>query len=166
MAIATVWPVTHSCGHNQDHDLSAKKAADRAGFARWLSTKECSDCWRAAQHDGKDKESWLAERRAEEAAIISQWEQKAEMPRLDGSEKAVEWGRRVRYQLMSSAYDYALESGLEESEFIAAVETPARLVTRASWWIDQRAIDPADVPELIESATSDPTVDTGCENPD
>jgi len=165
MAIKTEWTVTHECGHDQDHDLSAKKAADRAGFARWLATKECSDCWRASQGQSQDKEAWLAERRAEEAKVIAQWEGKSEMPSLDGSEKAVEWGRRVRYQLMSSAYDYALESGLEESEFIDAVETPARRITRASWWIDQRDMDPADVPELVDSATSDPAVDTGTENP-
>jgi len=164
MAVATEWTITHSCGHEQDHDLSAKKPADRAGLAHWLEKRECTDCWRASRGESQDKEEWLAQRRAEESALIAQWEARAEMPRLDGSDKAVEWGRRVRYTLMSAAYDLAIDAGQSEDSFIGAIETPARKVTSASWWIDQRDMDPADVEELVQSATEDPAVDTGCEN--
>ena len=164
MSVKTEWTVTHSCGHDQDHDLSAKKPADRAGLARWLATKDCTDCWRAARGESQDKEAWLAERRAEESALIAQWETRAEMSRLDGSEKAVEWGRRVRYTLMSAAYDVAQDAGQDEGAFIETVEAPARQVTSASWWIDQRDMPATDVAELVQSAVSDPAVDTGCEN--
>ena len=168
MAVKTEWTVTHSCGHDQDHDLSAKKAADRAGLAHWLETRECTDCWRSSRGKSQDKEAWLAARRAEESALIAQWETRAEMPRLDGSEKAVEWARRVRYTLMSAAYDVAQDArqdaGQDEDAFIEAVEAPARQVTSASWWIDQRDMPAADVAELVQSAVSDPAVDTGCEN--
>ena len=164
MAVKTEWTVTHECGHQQDHDLSAKKAADRAGLAHWLEKRECTDCWRASRGESQDKEAWLAQRRAEESALIAQWEQRAEMPGLDGSEKAVEWGRRVRYTLMSAAYDDAIDAGQPEEAFIETVEAPARQVTSASWWIDQRDMPATDVAELVQSAVSDPAVGTGCEN--
>jgi len=172
VAIKTVWPVEHSCEHEQDHDLRDKRPSERAGFARWLATKECSDCWRANRDkaDGKVREAWLAERRAEEAGQIKAWERRAEMPVLDGSEKAVEWGRRVRFQLMCSAYQHApdnvtQDNGAAENDFVVGTEVPARKVTSASWWIDQRDTDPADVSELVADAASDPTADTGTENP-
>jgi hypothetical protein len=167
VAIKTVWPVEHSCEHEQDHDLGDKRPSERASYARWLATKECSDCWRAnrVMADGKDRETWLAERRGEEASQIEAWERRAEMPVLDGSDKAVEWGRRVRFQLMCSAYQHAQNNGGADDDFAIETEVPARKVTSASWWIDQRDTDPADVSELVIDAASDPTADTGSENP-
>ena len=72
MAIKTVWSVGHSCEHEHDHDLGDKRPSERASYARWLATRECSDCWRANRDKaaGKDRETWLAERRAEEASQI------------------------------------------------------------------------------------------------
>jgi hypothetical protein len=49
MAIKTVWPVKHSCGHEADHDLFEKRPSERASSVRWLATKDSWDCWRAAQ---------------------------------------------------------------------------------------------------------------------
>lgn len=43
MAIKTTWPVEHTCGHREDHDLSGKRPSERAGYARWLATKDCTD---------------------------------------------------------------------------------------------------------------------------
>lgn len=43
MAIKTTWPVEHTCGHREDHELSAKRPSERAGYARWLTTEDCSD---------------------------------------------------------------------------------------------------------------------------
>jgi hypothetical protein len=47
MAVKTTWDVEHTCGHPQIHDLSAKRVSERAGYVRWLATKDCWDCWHA-----------------------------------------------------------------------------------------------------------------------
>jgi hypothetical protein len=42
----TVFTVVHTCGHNRNHDLSAKPPAERAGFARLLAWTPCDSCSR------------------------------------------------------------------------------------------------------------------------
>lgn len=42
MAVKTIWPITHSCGHHTERDLSGRAADRRAGFAEWLAKQECS----------------------------------------------------------------------------------------------------------------------------
>jgi hypothetical protein len=160
MAIKTVWPVKRSCGHQADHDLSDRRPSERAAFARWLKNKDCSDCWRAA----KDRD-WLAERRAGEAAAIKSWETHAAMPELDGSDKAVAWGERVRHHLMEETHDHhVLDGEMSDEEFEDRFEAPARTVTSASWWIDQRDTDPCDMEELLADMSEDTTARTA-ENP-
>ncbi len=44
MAVKAVWAVWHSCGHEEEHDLSAKRAFRRASYARWLAGRDCSEC--------------------------------------------------------------------------------------------------------------------------
>jgi len=73
------------------------------------------------------------------------------MPTLDGSDKAVEWSRRVRYQLLAAAYEIL---GLSDEQFATRIEILARHVTSASWWIDQRDAEPADLEELLTDAAS------------
>ena len=132
MAIKTVWPVEHSCGHEQDHDLSDKRPSERAGYARWLASKDCSDCWRACRdkQNGKDKERWLGDRRAEEAATIESWERSCAMPALDGSDKAVAWASQIRHQLMVAAHEHAQSIGVSGDDFGQQVEAPCR---RIAW---------------------------------
>ena len=111
MAVKTTWPVEHSCGHDEDHDLSERRPSERASYARWLAGRECSDCWTAKRdrQNAKDRDRWVAERRAEESAAAEAWEKAADMPALDGrNDKAVEWGRRVRHQLMVAAHEHAI----------------------------------------------------------
>ena len=153
MAVKTTWNVAHACGHCAEHDLSAKRASERAGYARWLGTKDCTECWRASRDTqaARDSDEWLAERRAHELSVTETWEARAGMPALCGSDKAVEWGRRVRYQLLATAYEVL---GLSDEQFASRIETPARHVTSASWWIDQRDAEPADVEELVSDAAS------------
>jgi len=153
MAVKTTWEVNHSCGHEQVHDLSGKRVSERAGYAKWLGTKDCSDCFFSKRDAtaGKDRETWLAERRAAELVEIETWETRSDMGPLDGSEKAVEWGRKVRFQLMAGAFE---SMGLSEDDFAIHVEAPARQVTRASWWIDQRDSDPEDLAELVADAAT------------
>ncbi|MFE1895234.1 hypothetical protein [Streptomyces yangpuensis] len=44
----------------------------------------------------------------------------------------------------------------------AVLEDKIRSISRAGWWIDQRDTDGADLPELLDAATS---ADIGTENP-
>jgi len=162
VTVKTTWDVTHICGHEQAHDLSAKRVSERAGYARWLSTKDCGDCYFAKRDAsaGQDREAWLASKRAEEAAATETWETKAGMTPLMGSPKAVGWATRVRHQLLSAAYDVA---GPTDDEFEARVLVPARRITSASWWIDQRDADAEDIAELVVDAGDDPRGGV-CEN--
>jgi hypothetical protein len=162
--VKTNWDLCHACGHCEDHDLSAKRPSERAGYARWLGTKDCSGCWRS-KRDGqvaRERDEWLAERRTKELAETEDWEARTGMPTLEGSDKAVEWARRVRYQLLGAAYETL---GLSEEEFAERIETPARHIGSASWWIDQRDAEVTDdMEELVVDAASD-DVARASENP-
>lgn len=163
MAVKTNWDVAHACGHSEDHDLSAKRPSERAGYARWLQTKDCSGCWRT-KRDGQvthERDEWLAERRTKELAETEVWETRSGMPALEGSDKAVEWARRVRYELLAAAYE-AL--GCSEEDFAERIEAPARRIASASWWIDQRDAEASEVEELVDDAASDDLARTS-ENP-
>jgi hypothetical protein len=46
---------------------------------------------------------------------------------------------------------------MSENEFADRFEVPARTVTSASWWIDQRDTDAADMDELLADVASDIT---------
>ncbi|MCX4393315.1 hypothetical protein [Streptomyces sp. NBC_01767] len=62
MAIRTAWKIVHICGHEVTHDLSNRPADRRAGFARWLEGRDCTDCWKAARDsDTESKEDVLTE---------------------------------------------------------------------------------------------------------
>ena len=167
MSIKTLWLVEHDCGDDEVHDLSAKRPSERAGYARWLRSKDCSACWRRTRGNDSatDNEIWLAERRAEEAIAVRTWQRRTAMSDLDGSDKAVPWGESVRYQLLTAAHvHHVARGGMSEDEFADRFEVPARTVTSASWWIDQRDTDPADLEELLTDVASDATARTQ-ENP-
>lgn len=158
MAVNTIWSIEYACGHSQDRDLSTKKADERAGYAKWLASKDCTDCWRTMQGESTDrlsKDEWLAQKRRIEHAEVEAWEQQADMGPLTGSEKATDWGRRCRHQMLTAAYESMVMNGdMPESQYIEVVERPARLIDRASWWIDNHDADADDVRELVEAAQS------------
>ena len=72
MTVTTTGNVDHACGHCTEHDLSAKQASERAGYTRWLGTKDCTGCWQASRdaQAGREHDEWLAERQAAELAGI------------------------------------------------------------------------------------------------
>jgi hypothetical protein len=105
MAVRTQWTAEHACSHRVDHDLSNRPADKRAAFARWLASKDCSDCWKAARDaDSESKAEWLAAKRAEEQEAAVAWAKQFDMPQLEGPEKALDWGERSRHQLMTAAH--------------------------------------------------------------
>lgn len=156
MAVKTVWAIGHACGPEQDHDLSSKRASERAGYVRWLAARDCTDCWRS-RRDTKaaaERQAAMAERRSEEVTRITAWETRASMPALTGSDRAADWARRVRWQLLADAFDHAGNTGPAGAEFAGTIEGAARKITSAPWWIDQRDTDPFDVAELIADAAA------------
>jgi hypothetical protein len=156
LPVKTIWPITYARGHREHRDLSAKRADQRASYANWLAQKDCTDCWRASQGETSErlsKDEWLAQRRAEEAATVTDWEQRAGMSTLFGSEKAVDWARRCRHALLTATFETLVQNGdLPEDIYVEQIEAPARLIDRASWWIDNRDADPSDVAELVDAA--------------
>ncbi|MGK4579606.1 hypothetical protein [Kitasatospora sp. HPMI-4] len=154
MAVKKIWTIDHSCGHEVQRDLSERPADRRAGFAAWLAKRDCTDCWKA-DRDGtaEDKAVWLAAKRAEEQAESDAWSQQYRMPPLEGTARAVTWGVRCRHQILSTAYTaLVLEGDMDETTW-EQVEDVARTITRAGWWLDQRASEPDDLAELLEAAT-------------
>ncbi|AKA06658.1 hypothetical protein SAZ_32775 [Streptomyces noursei ZPM] len=157
------WNVTHSCGHDAVHDLSDRPADKRAGFARWLGSRDCTDCWKANRDsDSESKQQWLADRRAEEQQAADDWAEKFDMPPLEGPEKALQWGARSRHQLMTTAHTALVIEGTWDEADWAELEEKARTITRAGWWIDQRDAAGTDLLELLDAATE---ADRGTENP-
>ncbi|MFD3997409.1 hypothetical protein [Streptomyces sp. NPDC058583] len=163
MPVKTIWTVIHNCEHEATHDLSDRAADRRAGFARWLAGRACSDCWKASRDaDTAGKEQWLAARRAEEQAAAKEWAERFDMTPLEGPERALDWGERSRFQLVTAAYTALVTEGTWSEVDWAVLEEKIRTVTRAGWWIDQREAEGTDLPELLDAATSE---DIGTENP-
>ncbi|MEU7510660.1 hypothetical protein AB0B13_01425 [Streptomyces sp. NPDC042898] len=163
MVVKTIWPIDHSCGHHADRDLSDRPADRRAGFAEWLATQECRDCWRASNSGTEqDKAAWIQAKRAEEQADSEAWSQQYRMPPLEGTERAIPWGARCRHQILAAAYTaLVVEGDTSEAEW-EETERTARTITRAGWWIDQRSSEPDDLTELLQAATD---TDRPAENP-
>jgi hypothetical protein len=87
------------------------------------------------------------------------------MPKLDGSAKARDWAARSRHCPLRAASQAHVESGsMPEAQFDALIETPAKRITDAAWWIDNRDTNPADIQELLDAASRD-HASTGTENP-
>ncbi|BAU88009.1 hypothetical protein SLA_7143 [Streptomyces laurentii] len=149
-----MFDVVHSCGHAITHDLSGRWADQRAGYARWLAARACTDCWRAEQQaDTASRAEWLAAKRAEEQAAAAAWTDQFDMPPLEGPETILDWGERTRHQLVTSAYTALVTEGTWDEADWAQLEEQIRLVTRAGWWIDQRDAGGADLPELLDAAS-------------
>jgi len=151
MAIPTIWPITYTCGHVENRDLSDKPAGKRSGSAKWYGAKfTCSRCFKKANGSGETD----AERDARHAKEADERRAEAERDGLPvdlvGSEKQVDWALRVRQQLLRGAYTALVEEGdLDDADYEATVLEPARPIDRARWWIDNRDIDPVDLPELL-----------------
>lgn len=163
MAVRTTWNIEHLCGHEVSHDLSNRPADRRAGYARWLTGRDCGDCWKAARdEDSTGKDEWLAGKRAEEQQVAADWAEQFDMPALEGPQKALAWGERSRHRLVTMAYAALVSEGIWDEADWAVLEEKIRTVSRAGWWIDQRDAEGTDLPELLDAASSD---DVGTENP-
>ncbi|MGW6840260.1 hypothetical protein [Streptomyces sp. NPDC054958] len=163
MAVKTLWSIEHDCGHTTQADLSNRPADRRAGYARWLAQRDCTDCWRSCRsQDATSQSEWLEQKRSAEQARADEWAERYRMPPLEGVGRALAWGSRCRHQLVTAAYTaLVVEGEMSDAEW-EEFENSLRPLIRTGWWIDQRDADPEDLPELVEAATSD---DRPTENP-
>lgn len=163
MAVKKLWTIEHACGHTSEADLSGRLADRRAGYARWLAARDCTQCWRASPNrDGVARDDWLAQKREEEQLAAEEWSEQCRMPPLEGTERAAAWAVRCRHQLVTAAYTALVVEGTTSEAEWEAVEELIRQVSGAGWWLDQRDADPADLPELLEAAS---VADQPTENP-
>ena len=106
MSTPTVFTVTHSCGHDWSHDLSARPPEQRAGLARWLRLTSCPECNRPA-HDPDEQQ-----RRDEEVdETTGAWAETAGMPALEGPSHRIREATTVRYRLMQSRLPASCAAG-------------------------------------------------------
>ena len=138
---------------------SLRSVGERAGYARWLAAKDCTDCWRAGRdhENGTDNEPSLAERRAEEAAAIRAFETEASMSDRGGSDRSVPWAARVRSQLLAAHDRRDTGQHMRRADYEARFEARARTVTAASLWINQCDTGPADIEELLVDVATQAT---------
>lgn len=163
MAVDAAGDVEHIDGHRQTYELSAMCISQRAGHARWLATRDCSGCWQTERDRSarRQRDEWLATRRGEDIADTEAWEILAEMPLRGGSERAVDSGCQVDRGLLGA---FCQSLGAAEACFAARIVAPARLISLASWWTDQRDSQSTDLEELLSDAGSNWTT-PATENP-
>ncbi|MCM1967972.1 hypothetical protein [Streptomyces sp. G1] len=163
MAVRKLWTIDHACGHTAEADLSERPADRRAGYARWLSRRDCTACWQAGRDMNTPASAeWVEQKRAVEQAATDAWAERYRMPPLEGTDRGVAWGARCRHQLLSAAYTALVVEGAMSASEWELLEDAVRPLTRAGWWIDQREAEPTDLPELVEAAAES---DRPTENP-
>lgn len=156
MAVKTEWEIDFKCGHSETRDLSHKPAGDRAGFAKWLEGKQCTECF---EKDAPKRKKQYAKQFAEEEREKAEAEaKKLGLPELEGSEKQVKWALSVRNDLILSAHSALVEddgADLTEDEFTTRILEPAQRILRAGWWIDNREQEPQDLEELVNDVADE-----------
>lgn len=162
--MSNVVEVTRACGHTQSQDMGARKPYEVESFTRFLETKECRDC-DTGYKKKRDAADRAARKKADEEVIAA--EARAGLDPLTArSEKALAWGRRVRLELVAGAHELLVMGGtMGEEEFDALITVPASQISDASWWIDNRTLDPADLTERLASVLGDDQDAVVCENP-
>ncbi|MFD5600808.1 hypothetical protein ACFWHR_12230 [Leucobacter sp. NPDC058333] len=145
MSSQTVFEISHSCGHEQERDLSETAASLRPKKAEWWETQICTDCLRATPRKRTISKELRAEWNAKRESAYEDQE-RMNLPPLQGSEKQIPWGTEERFTLLRDAYEELVQSEqLSEDEFDAEVIEPARRIDKARWWIDHKGSSLADL---------------------
>lgn len=145
--------VTHSCGHQERHDLTGN-ASTRAWRAGRLAEDLCSDCFRAA----REAESAAAAASAAEAGL----------PPLRGSDRQVQWAETIRAKKLH-VIARALVADLSPLEVstlwgdadpadpaLPGLVDALHAMDSAHWWIDGRDLKSTAL-LLLVAATSAPS---------
>ena len=83
------YTITHTCGHNAQHQLFGKEEARERTLA-WRAKGICPICYAAEQSANVDAAS-------------------ADLPELTGSEKQVAWARKIRVKVLKQVDDFAAQ---------------------------------------------------------
>ena len=150
-----LWPVTHRCGHRVLWDLSREHPEDRAGFARWLSLRDCTPCWWAKRRHHRALWRNRAPRKTS-TSWLEDWEKAARMPVLSGGPKAVAWARQIRHHLVTAAMRPSAQANRSSDEATLALIGHAQAVTAAAWWIDHRKLEPGHLAFALHRRITDP----------
>ena len=102
MAIKTEYDIKFSCGHKETKDLSSKEAGKRASFAKWLSQKICSACFR--------KESGENDR-VERLAAAEAFDKECRLDPLRGTDAQLKWASIIRMEVLTRANDHLVMDG-------------------------------------------------------
>ncbi|MCP3425842.1 hypothetical protein NBM05_07430 [Rothia sp. AR01] len=152
MAVPTKFDIKFNCGHSETRDLSDKPAGERKGFANWLGNSECRKCWRDSNKD---------EYQAKQLENAKQNQKALGLPDLDGTEAQLKWAPILRNNLIVHAHSDLTEgedAELSEDEFEQRILEPARLITRAHWWMDNADSESEDLEELVTTAGEEPGI--------
>lgn len=160
MSVKTIWHIRHACEQETGRDLPDLRSSTRVGRARLYADGDCPSYW-GAKKRAADTRQW----REKQRAARLKWERAAAMPALEGSEKAASRAGQVRHQPLTAVDELFRDTGHDDDVFEADFEEPARRITSASWWIDQRDADPPDLAELVADAAAGDQVRTSAENP-
>ncbi|MBI0533016.1 hypothetical protein [Sphingomonas sp. TX0522] len=110
--------ITHSCGHDQSHDINGHFAADPDRQANRLARQKCRSCYDAAN----------AVRAAKDSEAIAD----LTLVPLTGSEKQVVWAETLRTKRIAAV----------RKRSPTAADRLASIAD-AKWWIDNRLVPDA-----------------------
>lgn len=139
MAIPTKHKITYACGHTKTEDLKARfpdKPVTKLnkGFADFLSEKNqenervCTPCFKESRK--VDENQWMLD--------IADFEQKYQLPDLEGSEKqhekgVVDSGRKDRYSVLQELFENSSDDAKSQH---ATLLDASRELTRVNFWTD------------------------------
>ena len=158
--MTALWPVVHRCGHRVLWDLGREHPEDWAGFARWLSLRDCTPCWWAKRRHHRTPSRNLSPGKTSTSRLEG-WEKAARMPALSGGPKAVAWARKIRHHLVTAALPPSAQAKRSSDGAILALIGHAQAVTAAAWWIDHRKLEPRHLAFALNLRTTHPSRRTG-----
>lgn len=127
--------VTHSCGHDQEHQVYGP-GRDRERKLNWLETTLCTDCWKSQQDANREAGNVAAAAANQLAGLIP----------LTGSEKQIAWAESIRSAIC--AVLRAAERDLDTTDLseVAREEVGGAVAlvvdeicgqAEAKWWIEK-----------------------------
>ena len=159
----TLVTVELRCGHEREYDLATTPPPLRADVVSRLALVECVGCRRThATRHGDDRESSSSLDSLGVGRDVTEHLSgygPVALARLQGTEWAVVAGARVRFTVLSEAYEWCSEREWTEEEFAQRVVVPARQRRDAAWWLDHRDGAPWDLEEALTRVDAPFTLD-------
>jgi hypothetical protein len=115
------YEVTHSCGHEQTHQLFGKHS-ERDNKVSWLEGTLCTDCRKEEQAQQRKEASEKASSEAKEIGL----------PALTGSDKQIAWAEALRAEIISQLPKFENFEKIDEFQIWLFSQTSAK------FWIDGR----------------------------